>query len=77
MHPPSKAVLPTLAHEGPPVVTLPAFVFIQVGGVHGLAQKRMFGLIFIAAWTYGIRYMVSRLIEKLVMLISPAVSSSV
>ena len=51
MHPPSKAVLPTSAHDVE--ATVPLFVFIQVGGVQGLAQKRIFGFTAIAALTYG------------------------
>ena len=46
-----------------------------VGGVHGLAQKRMLPLIAFAAFTYGIRYIMSRLIEKLVSAVSFAVST--
>ena len=68
MHPPSKALPPMLAHEVP--LTVPLVVFIQVGGVHGLAQKRMLPLTACAAFTYGIRYIVSRVIEKLVRLVS-------
>ncbi len=81
MHPPSKALMSvfplavTLPHETP--ATVPLLVFIQVGGVHGLAQKRMFGLTLIAAVTNGMRYIMSRLIEKLLRLVSFAVSSSV
>ena len=39
MQPPSKAVPPIRAHDVP--LAEPLFVFIHVGGVHGLAQKRM------------------------------------
>ena len=39
--------------------------FIQVGGVHGLPQKRMLPFTFCAALMYGISLSVSRVIAKL------------
>src|SRR5262249_54547197 len=51
--------------------------FIQVGGVEGLAQRRMLGLTAWAALTYGMSACMSRSIEKLASDVSPAVSSSV
>ena len=41
-----------LAHDV--LLTLPLVVFIQVGGVQGLAQMRMLPLTACAAFTYGI-----------------------
>src|SRR5215471_3561170 len=75
MQPPSNAVPPTLVHAVP--LTVPLFVFIHVGGVHGLAQKRRLPLTASAAFTYGIRYFMSWVIEKPPRLVSFAVSSSV
>ena len=61
MFPPSKALLS----------------FIQVGGVHGLAHRRMFEFRASAALMYGISRIRSRAIEKLVIAVSLAVSFSV
>ena len=36
-------------------MAVPLFVFIHVGGVHGLAQKRMLPFTACAALMYGIR----------------------
>ena len=83
MHPPSKtfvSVIPLfvgLVQETAVVAELPVLVFIQVGVVHGLAQKRMLPFTCCAAFTYGMRYIMSRLIEKLDREVSPDVSSSV
>ena len=52
-------------------------VFIQVGGVQGLAQKRMLDFTACAALMYGISFILSRSIEKLLIAVSPAVSFSV
>ena len=51
--------------------------FIQVGGVHGLAQKRMLPLTAWAALTNGMSFCMSRSIEKLASDVSSGVSSSV
>ncbi len=67
-------MLPTRAHEVP--LEVPLFVFIQVGGVHGLAQKCMSTGSACAALMYGMSAFMSRAIEKLVSAVSPAVSSS-
>jgi hypothetical protein len=75
MQPPLKLLPPMAAHEMP--LTMPVNVFIQVGGVHGLAQNLTLGLTVFAAFTYGMRYIMSREIEKLDSAVSPAVSSSV
>ena len=62
-----------MAHELP--LTVPLVVFIQIGGVQGLAQKRMLGFTVCAALMYGISFVMSRASEKLVSAVSPAVSS--
>ena len=51
--------------------------FIHVGGVHGLAQKRMLPFTACAALTYGISFSMSRSIEKPASVVSSGVSSSV
>ena len=57
MVPPSNGVTMLPAENGP--------VFIQVGGVQGLAQKRMLPFTACAALMYGISFCMSRSIEKL------------
>ena len=66
-----------LPQEMPVVAVLPLLVFIHGGVVHGLAQKRMLPLMACAAFTYGIRYIMSRLVEKLLRAVSFAVSTGV
>src|SRR5689334_22454377 len=51
-------------------------VLSHAGGVQGLAQKRTFDFTASAAWMYGISFSLSRAIEKLVIIVSPAVSAS-
>jgi hypothetical protein len=51
--------------------------FIQVGGVHGLAQNRMSDFTACAALMYGISLCRSRAMEKFVIAVSPALSFSV
>ena len=51
--------------------------FIHVGGVHGLAQKRMLAFTAWAAFTNGISFSRSRSIEKSASDVSSGVSSSV
>ncbi len=65
MHPLSKAV--PLKVQAVPLYE-PLLVFIQVGGVQGLPQKRMLPLTACAALMYGMRYFRSCVSEKLVML---------
>ena len=51
--------------------------FIHVGGVQGLAQKRMLPFTACAALMYGMSFCMSRAIEKPASVVSPGVSSSV
>ena len=47
-------------------------LFIQVGGVQGLAQRWMSGLMASAAWMYGMSVCLSRLIENCAIVVSLA-----
>ena len=62
-----------LAHEVP--LPVPLVVFIQVGGVQGLAHMRMLPLIACAAFTYGIRHRHVPADREVVSAVSPDVSS--